>query len=162
MTRLTIDEAGFSEQMLKDVEFSPENLDKAYIEQASLYAYYAEQSRLASKKMDNFKLRIATVEAELDRDTRNEAAVSGKKITEKAIEQGINSNEKYIKSVMAYNDAKATHQLLRDILESFKQRSTMLVQLGSNQREALRSTGLKLNESASENLFKARRDTAFG
>lgn len=161
MSKLTIDEEGFAAQMMEDVAFTVENLDKAYIEQASLFCYYAEQSRMASKKMDNFKLRIGTVEADLDRSIRNEAVTTGVKVTEKAIEQSIARDEKYVKCVMAYNDAKATNQLLRDILESFKQRSTMLVQLGSSQREALRSTGLRLNENAPD-LLKARRDTVFG
>ena len=161
MSKLTIDEAGFADQMLNDVKFEPENLDKAYIDQASLFCYYAEQSRLASKKMDNFKLRIDTVEAELDKEARDEAATSGTKTTEKAIEQGISRNEKYVKCVMAYNDAKATHQLLRDILESFKQRKDMLIQIGMNRREELKSSGLRLNESTQDDL-KSRREKAFG
>lgn len=162
MSKLTIDEEGFSEQLLADVKFEPENLDKACIEQASLFAYYAEQSRLASKKMDNFKLRIATVEAELDKDARDAAAASGTKITEKAIEQGISRNEKYVKCVMAYNDAKATHQLLRDILDSFKQRKDMLVQIGLTRRDELKAGGLVIRENNAQDSLKARREEAFG
>lgn len=156
--KLTIAEEGFSTQMLKDVEFSPENLDSAYVEQASLFAYYAEQSRLASKKMDNFKLRINTIEAELDKECRDVAITSGVKITEKAIEQSVTRDEKYIKSVMAYNDAKATHQMLRDILEAFKQRKDMLIQIGLTRRDELKAGSLRVNENSQDEL-KARRDS---
>jgi len=156
--KLTIAEEGFSTQMLQDVEFSPENLDNAYVEQASLFAYYAEQSRLASKKMDNFKLRISTVEAELDKGFRDAAITTGVKITEKAIEQSIARDDKHVKSVMAYNDAKATHQMLRDILEAFKQRKDCLIQIGLTRREELKSGSLRVNESSQDEL-KARRES---
>lgn len=156
--KLTIAEEGFSTQMLNDVEFSPENLDVAYIEQASLFAYYAEQSRLASKKMDNFKLRINTIEAELDKECRDEAISTGTKVTEKAIEQSIARNDKYIKSVLAFNDAKATHQMLRDILDAFKQRKDMLMQIGLTRRDELKAGSMRVNESSQDEL-RARRES---
>lgn len=133
--KLAADEAGFAEQMLYDVQFTAERINEAYINQSSLFCYYAEQSRLASKKADNFKLRIDTVEAELDKELRDEAALTKIKITEKAIEQAIARSERYMKAVMAYNDAKASAQMLRDVLEAFKQRRDMLVQVGLTMRD---------------------------
>jgi hypothetical protein len=162
--KLTFGDEGFSEQMMKDVAFSPEDLDSAYINQASLYAYYAEQSRIATKKMDNFKLRIDAVEAELDKQIRNEAAESGTKITEKAIEQNILRDEKYVKAVMSYNDAKAVSQMLRDILDAFKQRKDMLIQVGLTRRDELRVTGMRVDEKEhpSQDDLKKRRDKLAG
>ncbi|MGZ8172960.1 MAG: hypothetical protein ACXWT0_03855 [Methylobacter sp.] len=157
MKRLTIDEPGFSEQMLADVAFSPEDLDSAFIEQASLFAYYAEQSRVASKKLDNLKLRIGVIEAQLDKGIRDEAALSGSKLTEKAIEHGITRDDKYLKAVMAYNDAKATAQMLRDILESFKQRKDMLIHIGLTRRDEVKAQNLSVRYQQ-EDDFQARRD----
>lgn len=157
MTKLILGEEGFSEQMLKDVQFSPEDLDAAMIEQPGLFAYYAEQSRIAAKKEANLKLKLEIVESEIDKEIRDVAASEGTKVTEKLIEQQVVRDERYIKAKMAHNDAKATDQLLRDILESFKQRRDMLIQVGLTRRDEMRSqTSVK-----TEDELKARRE-AFG
>lgn len=160
MSKLIVGEEGFSDQMLKDVAFSPENLDDAFINQASLFCFYAEQSRQASKKMDNLKLRMEIFEAEADKQVRDDAATTGAKITEKVVEAAITRNEKYTKAVMSYNDAKATHQMLRDILDAFKQRKDMLMQIGLTRRDELKAAGFRVNESSQDDL-KARREKAF-
>lgn len=155
--KLTVDEEGFAEQLMADVAINPNDLDSAYIEQASLFAFYAEQSRLASKKMDNFKLRIDAVEAELDKQFRDEAVGSGSKVTEKAIEQAIGRDPKYVKAVMSYNDAKATAQMLRDVLDAFKNRKDMLICIGNDRRSEFNATRMHLNEDQ----LTTRRKEAF-
>lgn len=154
MSKLIIGQEGFSEQMLKDVQFSPENLDGAMIEQPGLFAYYAEQSRLAAKKEANLKLKLEMIESEIDKELRDEAAVSGTKITEKMIEQAISRDERYVKAKMSHNDAKATDQMLRDILEAFKQRRDMMIQVGLTRRDEMRSQSTVVRDDE----LKARRD----
>lgn len=156
MDRLTLDQEGFAQQLIRDTSISPEDLDSAFISQASLFAFYAEQSRIANKKVDNFKMRIDMVEAELDKEIRDEAALTSSKITEKSIEQEIKRSERYQKAVMSYNDAKAMAQLLRDSLDALKQRKDMLIQLGNNQREEFRSK-LLMNEKPTQDEMKERR-----
>lgn len=158
MSKLTVAEPGFSEQMLQDISFKPENLDQAYTDQASLFAFYAEQSRQASKKADNFKLRVEVIESKLDKEIRNAAAAAGTKVTEKAIEQEIAGSEEYGNAVMAYNDAKATAQMLRDTLDAFKQRKDMLVQFGLSRRDEMKMSSFRINEEARSDSMKTRRE----
>lgn len=157
MTKLKTDETGFAEQILADLAFVPENLDESMMNHAALIAYYAEESRLASKKKDNFKLKIETTKAQLDEEIRTSAA---SKLTESAIDAAIVRSPSYVNVVQSYNAAKATDQMLRDVLEAFKQRSMMLVQFGSNRRAEFNATGMKINENSQESL-KARREAAF-
>ena len=156
-----LDESGFSDQVMEDVSFTQENINEAYIKQASLFAFYAEQSRMASKKMDNYKLRIGVIEAELDKELRDDAAKSGTKITENAIEQAISRDEKYTKAVMAYNDAKATAQMLRDVLDALKQKKDCLIQVGLTMRDEFKAQ-MRLTDdvetTSKKDSLKDRRD----
>ncbi len=154
MSKLIVGQEGFSEQMLEDVQFTPENLDGAMIEHPGLFAYYAEQSRVAAKKEANLKFKLEIEESKIDKEIRDEAAESGTKVTEKMIEQQVVRDERYIKAKMAHNDAKATDQMLRDILEAFKQRRDMMIQVGLTRRDELRSQ----STSVSNDELKARRD----
>lgn len=159
MSKLTIEDEGFVEQMLQDVQFSPEDLDNAYIEQASLYAYYAHQSMLASRRADNAKLFLNATEAGIDKNIRNDAATEGKKLTEKMIEQEVSRAPVYVSAVKKYNDAKALAQMLRDILDAFKNRKDCLIQYGLSRREEFRSQGLSIS-APTEDELTARRQAA--
>lgn len=138
MTRLKLGEEGFSDQMAEDTKLSMETLDESFLEQASLFAHYAEQSRIANKKEFHAKLQLKIVESKVDKALRDEAAAEGKKITEALIDKSIFLDKDYQKAVLAYNDATANAQLLRDYLESLKQKRDCLVQLGKASAEERR------------------------
>lgn len=155
--RRDVGDEGFNEQMMRDVTFSPEDIDTAMIDQAGLFAFYADQSRIASKRADNLKLKLSIVEAEVDKEIRDQVAADGKKITEKAIDKEILRHVKYIKAAMAYNDAKSVAQMIRDVLESFKQRKDMLIQIGVAKREERQGvTRVVTSEQAAVNMEEKR------
>jgi len=155
--RLQFDDEGFAGQMMSDTAFSPEDIDSAMIQQAGLYAFYAEQSQKASKRADNLKLKISIVEAEVDKEIRDKVAEEGGKITEKAIDKEIVRTAKYVRAVMNHNDAKAVSQMIRDMLEAFKHKKDMLIQIGVAKREERGGqTRVATAEKAQENMEERR------
>jgi hypothetical protein len=155
MSKLTLSEAGFSAQIMQDVSFTEALINEAFVSQAALFAYYADQSRVATKTADNLKMRIDMVASSLDEAIRNKAATDGAKITEKLVEQAICRDDKYIKAVEEYNNAKSTAQMLRDTLEALKMKKDMLIQVGTNIREEKRVTAVY----EAPDLMKQRRES---
>jgi hypothetical protein len=134
---LRFDQDGFADQLLKDVSV-PSDIDKGIIEQSSLFAYYAQQAYLSAVKADKMKIQLEAKEALKDKEIRDAAIESGSKITEKAIEGEISRDPTIMRLKLTYSEAKANANMMRDMLEAFKQRASMLMQLGSARREEMK------------------------
>lgn len=136
MTRkLILGESGFSEQMAKDVEIQIETIDQSFIEQASLFAYYAEQSKAANKREMAADLQLDVIKAKIDKAIREEHAELGKKVTENGIETLVLLNPDFQKAKVSYIEAKTNALLLRDYLTALSHKRDCLVQLGKASRE---------------------------
>jgi hypothetical protein len=158
--RLTYRNKGFIEQMHRDINFSPEDIDNAVIGQAGLYAYYAEQAMWAQREADNLKLKVKLEEAKLDKTVREQMGLQGIKITEAAVEKEILRHPDYQAVKTQEIDAQATATLLRDTLEAFKQRRDMLIQLGVQRREEMKGTlRIMSGDSAMAERIEAQKET---
>lgn len=119
----------------ESLHFTEANIQGAIIEQASLFAYYAKISSDAMIQADKFKNRVEILESRIAQEIRDEAAESGKKVTEAAIKQQISGDPRYVKAQLNYSKAKAQADYCKNALEAFKQRKDMIIQIGVAQRQ---------------------------
>lgn len=122
-------------QLQSDLSFSHNSLDDAMMRQASLYAHYGTQSAKAQLQADRMKNQMELVEAQIDKELREEAAAEGKKITEAQIEKAIRLDSRYQRAVSRYNESKMVASMTKTTTEAFTQRRDMLVQIGKDLRE---------------------------
>jgi hypothetical protein len=121
-----------------DIEIDHNDLNHAFLRQAALYAYYASVHAATIRRESQAKLMLEIEEAKIAKTIRDKAAAESAKITEKQIEQEISRTPSYIKAAFAYNDAKAQSALTAGMVEAFRQRRDMLIQLGANSREEMK------------------------
>jgi hypothetical protein len=124
-----------AEQLKKDSTFSNADIDGAMTEQSGLLAYWAVQAAHAAKQEGVLKLKREVMEAKVAKQMRDEAAESGKKITETQISKDLILDPRVMQAHLNYNEAKVQAQLGRDALEAMKHRRDMLVQRGVSERE---------------------------
>lgn len=146
-------------QLAKDTSFDLASINDAYLTQAGLYAYYAEQAMNAQKQADRVKLSLEVLEAKLDRKFRDAAVADGKKITEKQIENQIRLTTDWVRASARYSEARAIAVLAREALEALKQRRDMLIQAGKAQLEE-RKGELRVHGSPSAGSLNERMHSA--
>lgn len=138
--RLDFDEEGFVEQIMKDCQPNPDDIDAVFIEQAGLYAYYSVQAANAAKKRDRLKLKRDAVKGKRNMGIRTEQIENGVKVTESMVESLLAQDREYIAAQLAYMEASSTADMIRDCLEALKQRKDSFVQLGVQRREEMKGT----------------------
>ena len=111
------------------------DLDSAFKSQASLFAFYAGKYHKASLQADKFETLMKIAEAKIGKDFRDLSAKEGTKITEKMVEAHVITQPAYIKAKMQYHEARGISDLVKNCLDSLRQRRDMLIQLGANERE---------------------------
>ena len=122
-------------QLKRDVTFSMVDLSKAMIEQASLYVHYAMLVAQASRQVDNLELKLEATESQVGKQIRNQAAISGEKLTEGAIAGQVRLHPTVIAHRIAYNEAKQIETLCKGAVKAFEQRRDMLIQMGASERK---------------------------
>lgn len=115
----------YFESFTKDIRFSVETLSDDIINQPSLYAYHAVQVSEANRAMTSAKLELERVEASLSLEIRS---TSTEKLTEGKIASLVSTDPDYLHAAKAYNEAKATYELMVNLLEAMRQRKDMLIQ----------------------------------
>ena len=156
--RLSYDNEGFAEQLMCDVSISAETLNDCFMEQAGLYAFYAMQAKKVSTALGLKRVHLDTHSAKLGKEFRKEYIASGIKATEKMIENQIFVTASYVKLNLDIVELKTTETLLRDCLESLKQKKDMMIQLAVQQREEFKgSYSSRVLENPSKSKFTARK-----
>lgn len=134
--RASINDEGFAEQMAKDIRINFTDLDSEFIKQAALFSFYAEQLRVTQVTADKAKLLRDMAYASEDKRIRDESV--GKKITEKQTENEVLLSRRYQKAALAYNEARAKTELIRNYLEALTQKRDSLVQLAKAKNEDMK------------------------
>jgi hypothetical protein len=134
--RASINDEGFAEQMAKDIRINFTDLDSEFIKQAALFSFYAEQLRVTQVAADKAKLLRDMAYASEDKRIRDESV--GKKITEKQTENEVLLSKKYQRAALAYNEARAKTELIRNYLEALTQKRDSLVQLAKAKNEDMK------------------------
>ena len=112
----------------KDLRVGTHTLDTDWIEQAGLYAKYAEMAAEAVFEKDKAKQRLDIVKAEVDADVRQYPENYGfnKKPTETAISNAVTLAEPFQKAYSNYIAAKREADLLSTAKTAFEHRKKAL------------------------------------
>ena len=145
-------QADFSEKLEKDLKFTEEHLNTAYIEQASKFAFWATLAVQAKAKVDKKKLEIDQKEAyikktlmgKLDAFVRHKLADAGKRITEAQVINEIYVQPEYLTAcdeLWTLQEELSELQLQSGLLSTAKeamiQRKDMIISLGANLRQEI-------------------------
>ena len=85
-------------QFIKDTRIDPVDLDDAFIKQSSIRAYWGAIAAEAEAKAARAKMARDSKEALVSKKYRDEAAVTGAKLTEKALDSMVKLDPEYIKA----------------------------------------------------------------
>lgn len=118
-----------------DVAINPLTIDDSFVTQASMFAHYGILAAAAAKQVDKLKLKVKTVEAELNNRYRKQFLADGVKSTEGMIANAVATDARYIKAQRDYIDAEEQLEIAKIATEGFRQRRDMLIQLGADARE---------------------------
>jgi len=146
------------EKLAADMRFNPAEIDAAMINQAALYAHYAQLAAKATLQRDTLKTRLELLEAQLDKQIRVKLEEEGvKKVTEAMVSAKIRRNIRYIKAKAAFDEAEAVQTLLFQALKALEMKRDMMVQINKNQeREWAYSNALAAAERRSADLAEKR------
>ena len=115
----------------EDLAIDPDKLDEEWLRQPQLYQKYAEELENAERVKVEEKQRFEVVQAELDRDIRDDPQQFsvGEKMTEAVVKNTILLQEKYKNAQEKYNEAVHNVNILRVAVESFDQKKKSLENL---------------------------------
>ena len=136
----------------KDVLVDKNNLSESFANQGGMFAHYSVAVYQASLQASSKKLLMDTIYATLDKEVREAAVASGEKITEDKVKQSIRMNPKFIIAQKDHIEAEALYDHYRNLLEAFRQRKDMLVQMGADAREEMKG---ELRMSAADQYRRA-------
>lgn len=116
------------------IEIDEANIGRELAEHSAKLVFVAEQAIKAQLAYDSFKLKVNELAALIDRDARIKAEEEKKKVTEKVIQNEVDTNEEYKKASQHLLQLKANAEILKARKEAWRERGSMLVQLSSNKR----------------------------
>jgi hypothetical protein len=122
------------EQIKKDLEFTSVGIDKAFMEQAAMFSYYAFARRQAERQEEKLKHASKIMSSRIDKALRT-----------KCREEKIKMSERMIELHKNYLDARQIANLLGDTVEAFRHRRDMLIQFGADSRQE-RAGELRMSE----------------
>jgi len=129
-------------------------LTDEFIRQPSTYAWFATLAEMASAEVENKKIALAVMKANLDGIKRKELELEVKKndpkgkVTEAMVEAAILQDKKYQVSQDELIDTGRQLGILKAMVKALEQRKDMLIQLGSTKRQemVLHDFGIDLNK----------------
>lgn len=147
-----------SDQLQKDLSFSPVNLTDAMMQQASMFVHYGTLASKASRQVDDLKMLLDVAESKIDKAIRDKAIEDGEKITEAAIGKRINAHPKMVELTKLLNEAKQIEKLCAVAVEGFRHRRDMLVQTGLLAREEMKGEVSIARREAADEATQAQRE----
>lgn len=123
-----------ADQLKKDVEFDPNDLDNAVRQHASLFIHYADRARLARRQFERMKAAFEILESRLAMHHREQQIKDGKKPTEASVDAAVKCDPRWFAAQQKVIDARAIYDLANDAREAFSQRRDMIVQVSVDRR----------------------------
>lgn len=134
-----VDQAGqpFTVDLTQELSFSEHTYNQDLMSQASKYVWWSSVYTSAKQFLDNAKLELEGIEAELSIDIRNRLNKEGKKFTKDVVADEVHTSEKYqlARERIIFWDTRVAQ--LNFILKAFDQRSNALAQLGAQTRREM-------------------------
>lgn len=121
----------------RDIAFTDATLDAAMVSQASLVAYQNERAARAAAQASKLKLKFDSIEALLYEAYRKDFLDKGVKVTEKAIENAVRKDSRWIKAKEAVIEAEMYADIHKGFVFALKDRNDMLIQRGSYRRQEM-------------------------
>lgn len=158
MSTITLKNFIESENLAKDLSYSDLDLTTAMMNQAGLFAHYGVLAAKASAQVDLVKLMLEKIEADVYKAKRDEAAMTGEKITEAMLGNMVALDKEIIDLKKKLADAKRVEAIAKIAVESFRHRRDMLVQQGLISREERKGDIRIMEKKTREDIFIAAKD----
>lgn len=120
-----------------DLRINQTALSEECARQPALYAYYAEQARLAASRLKFATLDLTVFTAALDRKLRDSHLSRGSKFTERQIETAIQTNDDWIKRKRDIFALESEVEQTEAIVKSIAQKKDMLITIANHQRSEM-------------------------
>jgi len=117
----------------EDLKASEDTINEDLVNQPSLYVWYSVLKEEAESEYQIKKMELDLLEAELDKEYREEM----EKTTEAKIAKAIMRDERYMKAKMELIQAKRAYGILRAWEEGARQRKETLIAFASNLRASM-------------------------
>lgn len=165
--------------LAKDSQIDVNNLNQAFIEQPTIFAWYATLAALAKSRVTKLKREVdkqddyikKTLTGKLDAKVRKDLEIAGEKATETKVTNAIYADVEYISNVQKLNalkddltDAEADSAILDVARETMIQRKDMLISLGAQVRseyDGVSEVGIKgdeIDEDKVRSIVRGSRD----
>jgi len=122
------------------------NLTEEFTTQAASYAFFSTLIAEAERNVAKRDLAKDQEYATADEYYRNEMTAKGEKYTEAVIRSLVLRDEDYLKSSDQLEDAKYELNLIKAIVRSYEQKSTMLQSLGNHLRSEYVMMGMHIDD----------------
>jgi hypothetical protein len=165
MSITTITKFYDEEQALKDVRTYNPDLQIDFLRQSGLFAHYGNLLAKAEAQHDKLCHALERSEAKLFRATKAEALAAGKKMTDSEAKSIVESHDQIYGGKLLIVEAREQVMQLKAMVEAFKQRKDMLMQLGMTAREELKGGPTLMANANKENRnvrLKTASDAYFG
>ena len=129
-----------------ELKSSTETINENLIEQAPLFAWYAVLAEQAKAQVNDRKLDLANLDANMADEYRKKVLDAGEKVTEKKIFDAVEKDTRHVTGVVILNAALKTHGQLQAIVRAFDHRKEMVSALASNMRKEA-DTGVSLGKT---------------
>lgn len=161
ITPVEIDE----NKLREDLNYSQETLHEDMIKQASLFYYYGALLALASRNVESAKAQLELTEARVDHELREgsvgDATLSKIKITEAMALRAINRHNDVTAARQTLIDCKYMEGLLKVVVEAFRNRKDMLIQMGMLTREEMKGELSIQAKEINETMHKQNNDKLY-
>lgn len=126
---------------------SEDDLSREFMQQASMYAYFAVAQAEAEHQANMAELSSDQEQAAADSEFRSQLETQGRKFTEAVIKGLVIQDDIVAGRIKILNDKKYQQKLLKAVCSALEMRAQMLQSLGSHLRHEYEQTGLTTKES---------------
>lgn len=144
------------EKFIEDTRITEIDLDNCFQQQSSLRAYYGTVGAQYEAQANKLKAAFEYHEACLFKEYRDKFAEDGIKTTEKALENAVKMDKRWLSAKKQYIDAQCESDIAKALVASLIDRKDMLIQIGADRRDEskgqLRMMEIQKENSRLENL----------
>jgi len=143
----TVGEITYTSELDDHLYINRTDLSVEFAEHSERFAYYSTCFELAADKLRRLEINLKRQYAVLDIQKRQEAHLSGLKMTEKMVENSVIIDDTYVAMQDECMEAERELGVLKAARDAMAARKEMLVSLGANFRTEFRAdTTLLSNE----------------
>lgn len=139
-----------------ETRISDVDLDRCLMEQNSLRAYYGAQAAQAEAQSARTKMKFDIIEAKLYDYHRRLLLEDGEKVTEKMVETEVKKDARWATAKGKVIDADTISGINRALVESLRDRSSMLIQLSADRRDEFKGQRSTMAQTSAQEEIAAR------